>query len=50
MPLPVVYRRAASAEILNIARQYELERPRLGTAFLDEVTRIEGHIADAPAL
>jgi len=50
MPLPVVYHRAASAEILNIARQYERERPGLGTAFLDEVTRIEGHIVDAPAL
>ncbi|HYR67490.1 MAG TPA: hypothetical protein VEP47_15225 [Reyranella sp.] len=50
MPLPVVYRRAASIEILNTARRYELERPGLGTAFLDEVTRLEGHISDPPAL
>jgi plasmid stabilization system protein ParE len=48
--LPVVYRLVARREIIDVARSYEIRRPRLGTSFLDEIERIERHVADAPGL
>lgn len=50
MALPVVYRQAASLEILSAARLYEEQRRELGRLFLDEMARIETHISDAPRL
>ncbi|MDP1839097.1 MAG: hypothetical protein Q8N31_15240 [Reyranella sp.] len=50
MPLLVVYRQAARRDIIDAARHYESERTGLGAAFVAEVGRVEGHIADAPGL
>ena len=50
MPLVVVYWQAARRDFVVAARLYEGERAGLGIAFVAEVSRVEGHIADAPGL
>jgi plasmid stabilization system protein ParE len=48
--LPVVYRQAARRDIVRAAQAYESERTGLARRFVEEIARIEYHIADAPAL
>jgi hypothetical protein len=48
--LAVVYRHAASREVVEATLRYERERRGLGGAFLDEIARIERHVCDAPGL
>lgn len=50
MGLPVVYRQAASREIIAAARAYEGYRKGLGASFVNEVVRLEAHLSDAPGL
>jgi hypothetical protein len=50
MPLPVVYRLAASREVIEAARSYENLRPGLGMPFLEELARIERHLSSSPGL
>jgi len=50
MAIPVVYRQAARRDIIDAAHDYEAQRRGIGTSFLDELARIEAHVADAPRL
>jgi len=50
MALTVLYREAARREIVEAARIYERLRPGFGSAFLDEIARVEGHVSNAPGL
>jgi plasmid stabilization system protein ParE len=50
MTIPVVYRQAARRDILDAARDYEAQRRGMGASFIDEIARIETHMADAPRL
>jgi plasmid stabilization system protein ParE len=50
VPLPVVYRQAARRDVIEAARDYELERPGLAGAFIAEVERIEEFISEVPGL
>jgi len=50
MTTEVVYKAAAEAEIEVVFRGYESQRSGLGTRFLDELHRIEGHLRLNPAL
>ncbi len=43
-----VYHRLAEFELNDAARYYELERPGLGKAFLDEVGRCTQRILELP--
>jgi len=48
MTLPVVYRRAASAEFSDAVAYYEEQRPHLGVEFVEEVEHCIGHVAGDP--
>ncbi len=50
MAAEVIYKAAAEAEIEIVFREYESQRNGLGTRFLDELHRIEGHLRLNPAL
>src|SRR5437660_9727269 len=50
MAARVLYKAAAEAEVDEIFRVYEAERKGLGVEFLDELSRIEGHLQLNPAL
>ena len=50
MAVEVVYKPAAEAEVEIVFREYETQRHGLGTEFLDELQRIEGHLRLNPAL
>jgi hypothetical protein len=50
MAARVLYKAAAEAEIGDVYRGYETEREGLGAEFLDELSRIEGHLRLNPAL
>lgn len=39
MRLPVAFHRAARAEFIEAASRYELQRPGLGIAFIEEIER-----------
>jgi plasmid stabilization system protein ParE len=46
----VLYKRAARAEISDIAEYLERQRPGLGRRFMDEIRRAEVLVRDNPAL
>ena len=50
MAVEVIYKAAAEAEIEIVFREYEAQQSGLGTRFLDELQRIEGHLRLNPAL
>ncbi|TAJ40880.1 MAG: type II toxin-antitoxin system RelE/ParE family toxin [Reyranella sp.] len=50
MAAEVIYKAAAEAEIEIAFREYESQQSGLGTQFLDELHRIEGHLRLNPAL
>ncbi len=50
MTLPVVYRRAATAEFTDAATHYENQRPNLGVEFIEEVNRCIDQVAANPLL
>src|SRR5690348_11550340 len=50
MARTVVYKPAAQAEITDTAQHLEVQRPRFGRLFIDEVRRIEDFLRDNPEL
>lgn len=49
MPATVLFKRAARAEISNIAEYLEEQRPGFGRRFIDEIRRVEDLLRDNPA-
>lgn len=47
MAAEVLYKAAAEAEVEIVFREYEAQQNGLGTQFLDELSRIEGHLRRA---
>jgi plasmid stabilization system protein ParE len=49
MPSTVLFKRAARAEISNIAEYLEEQRPGFGRRFMDDIKRVEDLLRDNPA-
>jgi plasmid stabilization system protein ParE len=49
MTSTVLFKRAARAEISNIAEYLEEQRPGFGRRFIDEIKRVEDLLRDNPA-
>jgi hypothetical protein len=50
MAARVIYKAAAEAEIEEAYAEYDTIRQGLGSEFLDELARVEGHLRANPAL
>ena len=50
MPSTVRYRKAAQAEVSDIAEYLEARRPGFGRKFIEELRRVEALLRDNPAL